>query len=115
VCYCLVCITDHNTHRVTSTKCHKNIVISPDDDHIVARNMYSKEINILRKVVHEVGFIYKIIQGYTARKLKKNGTELFEGNGWRIWNYLKGNGCSLKSGTWKIFAWREWKIHVNLY
>jgi len=34
-------------------------VISPDDGHIVARNMYRKEINILRKIVHQVGFICK--------------------------------------------------------
>ena len=30
------------------------------DGHIVARNMWRKEINILRKTVHQVGFIYKI-------------------------------------------------------
>ena len=34
-------------------------VISPDDGHIVARNMHRKEINILRKIVHNVGYIYK--------------------------------------------------------
>jgi len=32
---------------------------SPDDGHIVARNMYRKAINILRKFVHQVGSIYK--------------------------------------------------------
>jgi hypothetical protein len=32
--------------------------------HIVARNMYRKSINILRKIVYKVGSIYKIIQGY---------------------------------------------------
>jgi len=35
-------------------------VVSPDDRHIVARNMYRKEINILRKTLHQVGFIYKV-------------------------------------------------------
>jgi len=50
-------------HRITSNNCRINTVISPDDGHIVARNMYRKEINILRKIVHQVGFIYKIIQG----------------------------------------------------
>jgi hypothetical protein len=34
----------------------------------VARNIYRKEINILRKIVHQVGFIYKIIQGCTVNK-----------------------------------------------
>ena len=41
---------------------------SLDDGHIVARNMYRKEINILREVVHQVGFIYKIIQRRTINK-----------------------------------------------
>jgi len=43
-------------------------VVSPDDGHIVARNMYRKEINILRKIVHQIGFIYKIIQGCRSTK-----------------------------------------------
>jgi len=30
--------------------------------------MYRKEINILRKIVQQVGFIYKIIQGCTVNK-----------------------------------------------
>ena len=40
-----------------------NTVVSPDDEHIVGRNMQRKEINILRKNVHQVGVSYKIIQG----------------------------------------------------
>jgi hypothetical protein len=32
---CLVC----RVHRITSAKCRKNTVVSPDDGHIVARNM----------------------------------------------------------------------------
>jgi len=71
VYYCLVCISDNITDRVTNTKCRINIVISPDDGHIVARNIYRKEINILRKIVHEVRFIYKIIQGCTVKKHTK--------------------------------------------
>ena len=54
------CIPDSHPHRVTSTKCCINSVVSPDDGHIVARNMYRKEINIRRKIVHQVGFIYRI-------------------------------------------------------
>ena len=34
------------------------------------RNMYRKEINILRKVVHRVGFIYKFTEGCTVNKTK---------------------------------------------
>jgi hypothetical protein len=46
--------------------CHVNTVVSCDDGHIVAQNI--KEINVLRKTVHQVGFIYKIRQEY----LKQN-------------------------------------------
>ena len=30
---------DSHTHRIKSTKCRINTVVSPDDRHIVARNM----------------------------------------------------------------------------
>ena len=63
-----VCIPGNHPYRVTITKCRIDTVISPDDGHIVARNMWRKEINILRKTAHQVGFIYKIIQGCTANK-----------------------------------------------
>jgi hypothetical protein len=33
------CIPDSHPHRITSTKCHINTVVSPDDGHIAARNM----------------------------------------------------------------------------
>ena len=36
---CLVCIPDSHPYRITSTKCRINTVVSPDDGHIVARNM----------------------------------------------------------------------------
>jgi len=62
------CIPDSHPHRVINTKFRIDTVISPDDGHIVAQNMYRKEINVLRKIVHHVGFIYKIIQGCTVNK-----------------------------------------------
>jgi len=52
-------IPESHPHRVTNTKCRIDTVISPDDGHIVARNILRKEMNILRKIVHQVGFIYK--------------------------------------------------------
>ena len=52
------CVPDSHLHRGANTKCRIDTVISPDDGHIVVRNMYRKEISILRKVVHQVGFIY---------------------------------------------------------
>jgi len=33
------CIPDSHPHRITCTKCHINTVVSPDDGHIVSRNM----------------------------------------------------------------------------
>jgi hypothetical protein len=56
-----MCPSSGETHRMTSTKCRIDTVVSYDDGHIVGRNMSRKEINILRKIVHPVGFIYKII------------------------------------------------------
>ena len=34
-----LCIPDSHPHRIKSTKCGKNTVVSPDDGPIVARNM----------------------------------------------------------------------------
>ena len=39
-------------------------VVSPDDGHTVAR----KKVEKINKAVHQVGFIYKIIQGCTVNK-----------------------------------------------
>ena len=51
----------HTSHpyRIRSTKCRINTIVSPDDGHIVARNIERKEINILGKILHKVGFICK--------------------------------------------------------
>ena len=62
------CMQEHmllhtsQSSTITSTKCRINTVVSPDDGHIVARNMSREEINILKKIVHQVGFIYKILR-----------------------------------------------------
>jgi len=61
------CTPDSHTYRITSIKCCINTVVSPDDGHIVARNMESL-INILKNIVHQVGFIYNIIQGCKVNK-----------------------------------------------
>jgi len=65
---CLVCIPDNHPHRVPNAKCRINTFVSPDDGHIVSRNIYRKEIDILIKIVHQVGSIYKIIQGCAINK-----------------------------------------------
>ena len=41
------CIPDSHLYRVTNTRCRIGTVISPDDGHIVARNMQIKTIHIL--------------------------------------------------------------------
>jgi hypothetical protein len=41
------CIPDSHPHRITSTKCRINTVLSPDDGHTVARNKRLIIINIL--------------------------------------------------------------------
>jgi hypothetical protein len=61
-------IPDGHPHRVTDTRCRIDTVISNDDGHILARNMYRIEINVKEGIVHQVGFIYKIIQGCTVKK-----------------------------------------------
>ena len=55
------CIPDSHLYRVTNTRCRVGTVCFPADGHIVAWNMYRKAINILRKFMHHVGSIYKIL------------------------------------------------------
>ena len=54
------CIPDSLPHRITNTKCRINTVVSPDDGHIVARNMW-RLINILRINCAPSWLIYKIL------------------------------------------------------
>jgi hypothetical protein len=56
-------------HAVTSTKCHIDTVISPDDGHIVARNMYRKEIKHTKKNCAP-SWLY--LQGYTRMRRQQN-------------------------------------------
>jgi hypothetical protein len=44
-------------------------VFTPDDGHIVARNIYRKLIDMLRKFVHHVGSTYK---NYTRMHCQQN-------------------------------------------
>jgi len=69
-------IPDSHPHRVTNTKCRIDTVISPDDGHIVARNVYRKEMNVLRKTVHQVGYY---LQDYT-----ETGLPIYQQNGTRF-------------------------------
>jgi len=61
--------TKFRCRGITQKKAYNiNTVVSPDDGHTVARNTWRKEMNILRKIVHQVGFIYRIILGCTVNK-----------------------------------------------
>jgi len=60
------CITDSHPYRITSIKCRIITVVSPDDGHTVTQNICRKEINILRKIVHPVGFIYNVIYWFNV-------------------------------------------------
>ena len=52
--------------------------VSPDEGPIVARNMQRLiDINILRKIVHQDGFIYEIIQRCTSQQNIKYTTHLY--------------------------------------
>ena len=63
------CIPDSYPHRITSTKCRMNTVVSPDDGPIAARNMQRlTNINILRKNCVPIWYIYKIMQRCTVKK-----------------------------------------------
>jgi len=64
------CLLDIHPYRMTNTKCRIDTIIYPYYGHIVARNMYRKEIKTLIKIVHQFGFIYKIIQGCSSTKHK---------------------------------------------
>ena len=51
------CVPDSQLHGVTNTKCRIDTIISPDDGKIVARSTWRKEINILRKIVHQLALL----------------------------------------------------------
>ena len=60
-----LCIPDSHPHRITSTKCHINTVVSPDNGHIVAQKVQRLidilRINILRRN-RALNFLY--LQAY---------------------------------------------------
>ena len=63
-------IPDSHPYSITITKCRINTVVSLHDGHIVARNMYRKETNILTKhfyrcTVHSVVYLNTHTNKYT--------------------------------------------------
>jgi hypothetical protein len=55
-------------YRITSTKCRINADVSPDDGPREVRNMqrlYIKLTKYTENIVHQVGFIYKILHEFS--------------------------------------------------
>jgi len=61
------CTPDSHPHRIISTKRRINTVVSPDDGHIVVRNML-RLINILR-INFAPSWLY--LQDFTGMQVKK--------------------------------------------
>jgi len=64
------CIPCNHPYRVTSTKCRIDTVISPEDGHIVARNVWRKEINILRKLCTKLALFTRLYRDARSTKHK---------------------------------------------
>jgi len=58
------CITDSHPHRVANTKYRIDTIISPDDGHRVARNMWRKEIDILKKLCTKLALFTRLFLKY---------------------------------------------------
>ena len=56
----LTCLPDGRSHAVTHTGYRIDTITSPDDGHMVARNMYRIEINLHEKSVLQVGVFTNI-------------------------------------------------------
>ena len=63
-------LPDIYPYSVTSTKCRIDTVISHDDGHIVARNMYRKEINILKKLCTKLALFTRLCREARSTKHK---------------------------------------------
>jgi hypothetical protein len=107
-------IPDSHPHRITSTKCRINTAVSPDDGHTVARNMWRKEINILRKTVHQVGFIYNIIYNNAMLSCGLNCRNTCSPNWWvRQLRCCTSLNTGIMTEMWgRIGGWRSREISV---
>jgi hypothetical protein len=66
------CIPDGHPHRVKNTRCRIDTVISPDDGHIVARNMYRIEINTINTQRRNCAPGWFYLQDYTRMHGQQN-------------------------------------------
>jgi hypothetical protein len=87
------CIPGSHPHRVTNNKCRIDTVISPDDGHIIIRNMYRKEINILKKLYAMVALFTRLLYHLHLEDIAEDGMLLLKE---MIKNRMGGHklGCS---------------------
>ena len=91
--------------------CLIGTVISPDDGHIVARNMYRKGINILRKCVHQVSIYEVLVDKLTVSQLIKKAPAFYVGST-RIF-ITAFTTASLRPISWAIYKVKPPIIHVR--
>jgi len=70
---CPPCVSESHPYRITSTNCRINTVVSPDDGHIVARNMYRKEIKHTKKNCAPSFFLFTRLYRMHGKKNKITG------------------------------------------
>jgi hypothetical protein len=66
------CTPDGHLYRVTYTRCRINTINSPDDGHMVARNMWKIEINIHEKgIMRQVVYLQRLYRDARSTEHKK--------------------------------------------
>ena len=63
-------IPDSHPYRIASTKCRIDKVVSPDDANIVARNMQTKEIDIIKKLCTNLALFTRLYKVARSTKHK---------------------------------------------
>jgi len=65
------CIPDGHLHTVTCTRSRIDTTDSPDDEHMIVRNMHRIEINISEKInVRQVGYLQGLYRDARSAKHK---------------------------------------------
>jgi hypothetical protein len=72
-----LCIPESHPYTVTNTRCRIGTVLSPDDGHIIAPKRVQKSNKRIRKIVHQVGSIYKI-KRYCSLKLQYRNSDVLK-------------------------------------
>ena len=82
-----LCIPDSHPHRITSTKCRKNTVISPDDGYIVAKrveiNKYTKNKLCIKLV------LFTSLLGVLCKNAFSQWETYLYVSNWRVFPYRR--------------------------